>query len=75
MDEKQAGANLIRRELDLNLAILITVDRNGALSMSAASRNTEEAGRASQLLSKLSDVLFERRGSLATVKPANQQPV
>lgn len=75
MDEKQAGANLIRRELDLNLAILITVDRNGALSMSAASRDSDQAAKASVLLSQLSDVLFSKRGSLASKQPANKHPI
>lgn len=75
MDEKQASANTIRRELDLNLAILITVDKDGLLSMAAASKDTEQAARSSELLSKLSGVLFPTCGSLGPMKTANKHPI
>ncbi len=75
INEKQASVSMIRRELDLNVAVLITVDKNGCLSMSAASRDSDQDAHASVLLSKLSEVLFAHRGSLASVKPANRQPV
>lgn len=71
-EEKQAGANLIRKELDLNLAILITIDRDGCLSMAAASRDEDQAAQSSILLSRLSNVLF---GRLKDIQPANRKPI
>jgi len=75
MDEKQASILEIRRALDLKIGILITVDKDGCLSMAAASSDSEQDLLASELLSRLSEVLFARRGTIGRMVPANKVPV
>jgi len=64
----------IREELDLKIGILIGVDKDGCLFMSAASRGEEEESVASVLLSRISDVLFHR-DSLIRSQTANKVPI
>jgi hypothetical protein len=64
----------IREELDLKIGILIGVDKDGCLFMSASSESEKEEGHASVLLSRIAEVLFHR-DSLIRSQTANKVPI
>ena len=58
--------------LDVDVGILITVDREG-ISLCAAAASTEAEGMCSQMMSRISEALFPRK-TLASMTPANRIP-
>jgi hypothetical protein len=73
-DKQRTTIVKIREDLDLKIGILIGVDSDGCLFMSAASKSEEEEGQASVLLSRISGVLFSR-DSLIRSQTANKVPI
>jgi hypothetical protein len=73
-DKQRMTIVKIREDLDLKIGILIGVDSDGCLFMSAASKSEEEEGQASVLLSRIADVLF-CRDSLIRSQTANKVPI
>ena len=59
-------------DLDVDVGILITVDREG-ISLCAAAASTEAEGICSQMMSRISEALFPRK-TLASLTPANRIP-
>lgn len=70
---RKYGIQEIITDLDMDMGILITAKKGEGLSMSAAGKDIEDNAVASQLMSRISDVLF-RRGGLAQMPTANKEP-
>jgi hypothetical protein len=58
--------------LDVDVGILITVDKDG-ISMCAAATSIESEVVSSQMMSMISEVLFPKK-TLAAMRPANKIP-
>jgi hypothetical protein len=72
--KRQYGIKEIIIDMDMDMGILITAKKGEGISMGAAGKDIDDELLASQIMSKISDIIF-RRGGLAQTPVANKYPL